>query len=216
MSSPGCPQSNKFYSCSPSHCESSISFSLDLGFNHYTFHVNHGAKGRLQQCSPTRQVEDEQTAFLVGYIARTVLFLASDVLSVVASTVGNIKDNVSFSTLTIWACSMFPSPIKPYLICTDMARICAFSVASICGRNEGGPERCWQQARSGRISNAQDDDGSNGGRSIVVVLNQGILPATRPSRFLRFSLTICGMYPAAGWRMAIMASEVPLFIVAAA
>ncbi|KAJ3180464.1 hypothetical protein HDU87_001973 [Geranomyces variabilis] len=105
-------------------------FALDLGFNMYAFRMIYGSGVAASDSSssssshrPRSRLMSEDHAFIVGYIARSLLFLASDILFVVATTVGDSDYDISFPTLTVWACSQVLGPIKPYLICTDMSRI---------------------------------------------------------------------------------------------
>ncbi|KAJ3147072.1 hypothetical protein HDU89_005880 [Geranomyces variabilis] len=100
-------------------------FALDLGFNFYAFRVIYGSgvATNASNSGPRSRLMSEDSAFIVGYVARTLLFLASDILFVIATTVGDSDYDISFRTLAIWACSQLLGPIKPYLICTDMARI---------------------------------------------------------------------------------------------
>ncbi|KAJ3182429.1 hypothetical protein HDU87_008593 [Geranomyces variabilis] len=98
-------------------------FALDLGFNSYSFFIIYGSgvASHRPHHQRTRRM-DEHTAFIIGYIARSVLFVASDVLFT-ANYVTSDAEQLTFSTLTVWGCSQLLRPIKPYLICTDMARI---------------------------------------------------------------------------------------------
>ncbi|KAI8591057.1 hypothetical protein BDZ88DRAFT_487899 [Geranomyces variabilis] len=114
-------------------------FALDLGFNYYSFRIIYGS-GVASSSSTTdsshrphrrTRLMDENTAFIVGYIARSVLFLASDILF--SSNYVTSDMDVTFSTLAVWACSQLLRPIKPYLVCTDMARIRVLSAETTTG-----------------------------------------------------------------------------------
>ncbi|KAJ3155289.1 hypothetical protein HDU86_004379 [Geranomyces michiganensis] len=124
---------------------------LDVGFSLYSFwmYVYETAGGRAAARTKTKWSEkicdkagrqqysrssssssplmSEDTAFLVGYASRAVLFLALDVLFVVITEMDMSFSELGFREMTIWACAQALSPIKPYLIVTDMARIRALS-----------------------------------------------------------------------------------------
>ncbi|KAJ3152208.1 hypothetical protein HDU89_001427 [Geranomyces variabilis] len=115
-------------------------FALDLGFNYYSFRIIYGSGVASSSSSTTdsshrphrrTRLMDEDTAFIVGYIARSILFLASDILF--SSNYVTSDMDVTFSTLALWACSQLLRPIKPYLVCTDMARIRVLSADTTTG-----------------------------------------------------------------------------------
>ncbi|KAJ3170645.1 hypothetical protein HDU88_008547 [Geranomyces variabilis] len=141
-------------------------FALDLGFNYYSFRIIYGSGVASSSPSSTTdsshrphrrtRLMDEDTAFIVGYIARSVLFLASDILF--SSNYVTSDMDVTFSTLALWACSQLLRPIKPYLICTDMARIRVLSADTTTGAPSSSPSgdngtKVHNAAAGGSISN---------------------------------------------------------------
>ncbi|KAJ3172173.1 hypothetical protein HDU88_006988 [Geranomyces variabilis] len=101
---------------------------LDVCFSLYSFRIIHAASsGDKAGRQGRRSIMSEDTAFIVGYALRATLFLALDVLFVVITQMDMAFSDLSFRGLTVWACAQALSPIKPYLIVTDMARIRALS-----------------------------------------------------------------------------------------
>ncbi|KAJ3159586.1 hypothetical protein HDU86_001595 [Geranomyces michiganensis] len=126
---------------------------LDTGFNYYAFRVIYSngvcrapssetadsAGAHSSSSSSSSKSARKDTGFILGFLARTILFLASDILHMVLITVtttttaansSNNKIDTSFPTQTLWACSLLLGIIKPYLICTDVARIRGLSSSS--------------------------------------------------------------------------------------
>ncbi|KAI8587260.1 hypothetical protein BDZ88DRAFT_425820 [Geranomyces variabilis] len=101
---------------------------LDVCFSLYSFRIIHAASsGDKAGRQGRRSIMSEDTAFIVGYALRAILFLALDILFVVVTQMDMEFSDLSFRGLTVWACAQALSPIKPYLIVTDMARIRALS-----------------------------------------------------------------------------------------
>ncbi|KAJ3175072.1 hypothetical protein HDU87_006469 [Geranomyces variabilis] len=115
---------------------------LDVSFSLYTLWIIHGASsGDKAGQQGRRSKMSEDTAFIVGYALRAILFLALDILFVAVTIMDMSFSDISFRAMTIWACAQALSPIKPYLVVTDMARIRALSAepaASLVDSSHGG------------------------------------------------------------------------------
>ncbi|KAJ3146211.1 hypothetical protein HDU89_006352 [Geranomyces variabilis] len=98
--------------------------ALDLAFTLYSFRIIQRASGG-DKSNRVRQISDH--AFLVGYLFRVLLFLAVDGLFIVVTQMDIPYDDPSFGSLTLWGLAKVLLVIKPFLICTDMARVRALS-----------------------------------------------------------------------------------------
>ncbi|KAI8588806.1 hypothetical protein BDZ88DRAFT_507725 [Geranomyces variabilis] len=99
--------------------------ALDLAFTLYSFRIIHRASGG-DKSNRGRHISDHN-AFLVGYLFRVLLFLAVDGLFIVVAQMDTSYDDPRFSSLTLWGLEKVLLVIKPFLICTDMARVRALS-----------------------------------------------------------------------------------------
>ncbi|KAJ3146212.1 hypothetical protein HDU89_006353 [Geranomyces variabilis] len=103
---------------------------LDLTLSGYSFWVIHTAASGDRSSHHRGRLMREDTAFFVGYAARVLLFVGVDILFVISTSFTSGQDDTSFENMSMWACAQLMSPIRPYLICTDMARIRALSAES--------------------------------------------------------------------------------------
>ncbi|KAJ3178660.1 hypothetical protein HDU87_003483 [Geranomyces variabilis] len=104
--------------------------ALDLLLSGYSFWVIHTAASGDRSGHHRGRLMREDTAFLVGYATRVLLFVGVDILFVITTCFSSAEDDMSFEGMSLWACAQLMSPIRPYLIVTDMARIRALSAES--------------------------------------------------------------------------------------
>ncbi|KAJ3164506.1 hypothetical protein HDU88_005383 [Geranomyces variabilis] len=98
--------------------------ALDLAFTLYSIRIIHHASSG-DKSNRAQQISDH--AFLVGYLFRVLLFLAVDGLFIAVTQMDISYDDPSFSSLTLWGLARVLLVIKPFLICTDMAKVRALS-----------------------------------------------------------------------------------------
>ncbi|KAJ3179797.1 hypothetical protein HDU87_002365 [Geranomyces variabilis] len=100
-----------------------VKTSLDVCFSLYTFWIIRAASGGPSGVSKGRQSLPEHTAFFVGCALRVLLFLGIDAIVLVTTQMKITYDDVRFGSMAIWSIAQLAPICKPYLICTDMARI---------------------------------------------------------------------------------------------
>ncbi|KAJ3181748.1 hypothetical protein HDU87_000766 [Geranomyces variabilis] len=69
----------------------------------------------------------EDTAFMIGYGSRVILFVAVDIVLGLAMGLQFADNDLRFSSMALWATAQVTSPIKPFLVLTDIARIRSLS-----------------------------------------------------------------------------------------
>ncbi|KAJ3161482.1 hypothetical protein HDU86_007264 [Geranomyces michiganensis] len=99
---------------------------LDICFSVYSFRIIRAA-GSGGPSRKGRRLMTDDTAFLVAYGFRVFLFIATDIIVLITTQMDIDYADLRFSSMTIWACAQTLGVIKPYIICTDMARIRALS-----------------------------------------------------------------------------------------
>ncbi|KAJ3152109.1 hypothetical protein HDU86_005954 [Geranomyces michiganensis] len=104
--------------------------ALDLCFALYSFQFIRGAPGSEKY---GHGLISEDKAFLLGYVFRVLFFLAADVLVIVVTQLQITYHDLELSSMTLWTCARVMIVIKPFLICTDMARVRALSASGAAG-----------------------------------------------------------------------------------
>ncbi|KAI8591309.1 hypothetical protein BDZ88DRAFT_505611 [Geranomyces variabilis] len=101
--------------------------TLDIIFTLFTFHIIRAGSSAARVHHGRRRLMSEDTAFLIGYGSRVVLFLAVDFVLGVALGMQFDDNDLRLSSMALWATAQVTSPIKPFLVLTDIARIRSLS-----------------------------------------------------------------------------------------